>query len=105
MGNYKTVNGLRLNYYSVSVILVLTCVSSVLGNSSTTMHDQFSTQTSIAASTELRHHRRQRQSTTGVNSTHSGLLFNIYVDMQWFRYIFSRLVTILNYIRNPSATF
>ena len=68
MGNYKTVNRLKLNYFSVSVILVLACVSTRTSNTATSEHGSPSTS----------------ETTTGVNSTHPGLLFNTSVNMSCF---------------------
>ena len=93
MANYKTVNRLKKNCYSVFVILVLTCLSAVLGYSTTTTHIQLPTGKSITTSTVATSPLAQ-ETTIGVNSTYSGLLFNAYVDMRWLRYIFSRLVAI-----------
>ena len=118
MGNYKTINRLKLNRYSVSVILVIACVSTV------TTNGQSATQTSTMASNTVAAHTSNVSAakqlsnestpatksvtttigqvtsatsstsdrTDGVTSTNSGLLLNTYVDMPGFLYIIPRLV-------------
>ena len=93
MDIYKKVNRLKINFYSVFVILVLICLSTVLGNSAPATHDQIPTGTSTTAATVAKPPSMSER-TTVVNSTYSGMLFNTYVDMRRFRYIFARLVTI-----------
>ena len=86
MGYYKTVTRLKLNYNNVYVILVLTCVSAVVGRRSTTTHGEFLTRTTLTAANVTTSPSTSER--TGVKSTHPGLLFNTYVNMRCFSVYF-----------------
>ena len=120
MGNYKTINRLKLNYYSVSVILVIACVSTVTTNGQSTTQTSTMASNTVAAHTSNATAAKQlsnestpatksgtttkEQVTSGTSSTsdrtdevtssNAGLFLNTYVDMPCILYIIPRLVTI-----------
>ena len=110
MGNYKTINRLEFNHYSVSLILVIACVSTVTtsGQSTTQTSTMASNTVAALASSVTAAKQLSNESTTaaksvattigpvtsatsstsdrtdGATPTNAGLLFNTYVDMPCF---------------------